>query len=416
LAYRDDILALNPDALFPFDGNLTEVQSTSDATGTGVSYTTPVPCEDMTSAMTFNSTDDNVSGGGLGLVDTRGTFTRKAVCGWIELTDIQGPPKNIVREGSNGDNQYNIVLWAGNNLMFDVVTNGSVIQAFSDRVITPNRSFHVFTRVEGTGFGNKVELYLDGVRQSLTEPTSGELGTVNLAARTIHVWGSVTSTEVGGESVGLNAGVTIRHGMWAYFSEANAQLSDTQIREELFEKGALPGTTITTGTEAAMQLQLDGLALSQRGDEPLNIRVETVTGDGTLNLTADDITHDPQASIHVQYMGTGTLNWTNTNGSNASIGSTPNGGTINFINPATLTLSPLITDSEVRIYEAGTTTEIAGIESSGTSFSTSIGTNSVDVIIHKEDYEYIRLLGIDTSSGDVSVPVAQQFDRNYENL
>jgi len=415
LAYRDDILALNPDALFTFDGDLVDSVSLSAATGNNIDYGTELICEDISNNLLFNATDDSVSGAGIGAVDPRSTLNRKAVCGWLRATSIQGPPKNVYREGTTESNQYNIVMWAGNNLLFDVVTNDSCIQAFSDRVITPNRVFHIFTRIEGTGFGNKVELYLDGVKQSTTEPINGELGTADLAARSGQVWGSSVNGEVGNEPVLLNAGINFNYAMWAFFSGANAQLTDAEIREELFEKGAAPGVTISAGTETAMQLALDGLSSTIRPDEPLNIRVEEVTGGGTLNLTADNITHNKQASIHVQYMGSGTLNWTNTNGSNASIGSTPNGGTINFVNPATLTLGPLVIDSKVRIYDAGTTTELAGIESSSNIFTTSIGVNSVDIVIHKEDYEYIRLEGVDTSGGDVNVPINQLFDRNYEN-
>jgi hypothetical protein len=112
-------------------------------------------------------------------------------------------------------------------------------------------------------------------------------------------------------------------------------------------------------------------------------------------------------------MGTGTLNYTNTNGANASIGSTPNGGTINFINPAQLTVSPLIAGSEVKIFDASTNDFVNGTESSGTSFVATISSSTVNVVIHKEDYEYIRNANIDMTSGDVFLPVAQVFDRNY---
>ena len=94
---------------------------------------------------------------------------------------------------------------------------------------------------------------------------------------------------------------------------SDADLTDTEIRETLFELGALAGTTISSGSESAMQTSLDALADTVRGNEPLNIRVEEVTGDGDLTLSADNITHDDLASIHVQYLGSGTLTWQNTN-------------------------------------------------------------------------------------------------------
>jgi len=39
--------------------------------------------------------------------------------------------------------------------------------------------------------------------------------------------------------------------------------------------------------------------------------------------------------------------------------------------------------------------------------------STVDVVIHKENYVYIRVDGIDMTQGDVALPVNQQFDRNY---
>ena len=130
---------------------------------------------------------------------------------------------------------------------------------------------------------------------------------------------------------------------------------------------------------------------------------------------ADNVTHDPLASVHIQWMGTGTLTYVNTNGSDASIFSTPNGGTVTIVNPAVLTVSPLVPDTEVRVYDAETLTELGSIENSGTSFSLSIQSPSINVVIHNVAYKYIRVNSIDMTSGDVDLPVNQIYDRNYEN-
>lgn len=119
------------------------------------------------------------------------------------------------------------------------------------------------------------------------------------------------------------------------------------------------------------------------GNEDAGSRIEgtfttlTIPVAGILNLTAPaNMTFDPLASIHIQFMGTGTLNWTNNATSQASIGSTPNGGTINFINPTTFTINGLINGCEIRLYDNETpadgshNTELAGVESNvGTSFA-----------------------------------------------
>ena len=80
----------------------------------------------------------------------------------------------------------------------------------------------------------------------------------------------------------------------------------------------------------------------------------------------------------------------------------------------TLTLTGLQTNSEVRVYNAGTTTEIAGVENSGTSFSANIEASSVDIVIHSLGYEYQKIEGADTSA-NLTLPIQQRLDRNYQN-
>ena len=409
MAYRDDVSALSPDHLWRFDAdNLDSVGSVNAVTsGFGIGLGSAITEDAANSAIT-TTTAGRASVNSSGVSDAQ---SRKAFGGWVRLDRVQPPPKSLYGEGTSA-NQIRLVCWGGNALMLDSVQGSQVDQLFADRTLAPNRTFHVFFKFEGTGFSDTLELYLDGVLQDSTA-----LGLVELSARGTNAeWADPAgATEVGNQVVLLNSPFNCEWAYWA--SWANKTLpTASEIRTELFEKGALPAVTITSDTEVNMQAALDALADTTRGDEPLNIRVEGVSGGGTLNLTADNIVHSPLASIHVQYTGTDTLNWTNVNGSNANIGSATNGGVLNFINPAVLTLEPLIADSEVRIYEAGTTTEIAGIESSGTSFQTSIEVNSVDIVIHKEDYEYVRIAGVDTSGGDLTVPIDQVFDRNYANV
>lgn len=85
----------------------------------------------------------------------------------------------------------------------------------------------------------------------------------------------------------------------------------------------------------------------------------------------------------------------------------------------TLTLTGLQLGSEVRIYSAGTTTELAGIESTITSsFSytyTYTGNTLVDIVIMNLQYEYVSYKSYTLSGSNNSIPVQQQFDRNYYN-
>lgn len=85
----------------------------------------------------------------------------------------------------------------------------------------------------------------------------------------------------------------------------------------------------------------------------------------------------------------------------------------------TLTLTGLKNPTEIRVFDAGTTTEIAGQESvtSGT-FSAEIDAGTypdVDISIISLGYQNTRLLDVDISAGDVSIPIQQVIDRQYNN-
>lgn len=87
------------------------------------------------------------------------------------------------------------------------------------------------------------------------------------------------------------------------------------------------------------------------------------------------------------------------------------------INP-TLTLSGLKNPTEVRVFSAGTTTELAGQENitSGTftwAYDPDL-VSSVDISILALGYQNTRLLAVATT-GNVSIPVQQQIDRQYAN-
>jgi hypothetical protein len=89
-----------------------------------------------------------------------------------------------------------------------------------------------------------------------------------------------------------------------------------------------------------------------------------------------------------------------------------------------LTLTGLITGSEVRIYQSGSGTpgelgaELAGVESSGTSFSYNYiytGDLYANIVIVNIQYEYILLEDILVTSANASIPIQQRIDRNYFN-
>jgi len=337
VAYRDDILALGANHHWDFDGDSLDQIGTVNGTDSGTIYTLAAIAEDATFCMATNGLADQVSMPTTTDINNSAQ-TRKIVCGWLRSTGLQEPPTNIYNEG-NETTGFRIVLFMGNTLMFEVVEpTNFTLQLIADNVIEVGRNYHICAVFYGSGFANTAALFIDGVQQILAIPDPATPGTASLDARGVAEFGDTSGTVgLGGVVVNQRAGRNSRYNHWATFN--NKTLTVTQIREELFEKGALPTSTISAGTEAAMQTALDAFANTAPSNEALDFRVETVTGDGDISLDSDNITHNALSSIHVQYMGTGTLTWRNTNGSNASIGSTPNGGTIVFVAPQTLTVN-----------------------------------------------------------------------------
>ena len=94
------------------------------------------------------------------------------------------------------------------------------------------------------------------------------------------------------------------------------------------------------------------------------------------------------------------------------------GSTAEVNNPVILTLSGLVSGSEVRIYEAGTITELDGVENSSTTFDfpyTFAASTYVDIVIHHVDYVYLRIETLLLSDTSGTIPIDQQFDRWYSN-
>jgi hypothetical protein len=94
------------------------------------------------------------------------------------------------------------------------------------------------------------------------------------------------------------------------------------------------------------------------------------------------------------------------------------GGNVTINNLVTVTLTNLVSGSEIRVYDSGDDSEIDGIEASGATWA--FQDNAANVVyirifhtgyypadIFDPDYE----IPID----DTSIPISQVFDRNYGN-
>ena len=129
----------------------------------------------------------------------------------------------------------------------------------------------------------------------------------------------------------------------------------------------------------------------------------TFTGFGADGTNSAAVFNDSGSAVTINVFGGNAP--TVRNGTGAST-------TVNVL--TTLTLTGLQVNSEVRVYDAGTTTELAGVENSGTTFTANISASSVDIVIHSLGYEYQKIEGANTSS-NLSLPIQQRVDRNYRN-
>ncbi len=165
-----------------------------------------------------------------------------------------------------------------------------------------------------------------------------------------------------------------------------------------------------------MQIALTALAGTVSSNSPLTLRIGEATDVSTLNLDLDDFTFNELSTIHLEYRGSKDLNITNVNGSNLTIDKvyTTQNGNVNVINQSVLTLTGLQPNTEVRLYEVGTENEITGVENVTGTYSAFLLVNAVDISIVSINFENIRLENINTSV-DISLPIQQVFDRQYQN-
>lgn len=327
---------------------------------------------DGTHTMFTNSRDDRVYSAGATDINTAAQ-TRFAIGGFFKASQIQGPPTNIFKFGGTTTNLA-MLMWAGNNVQFQCVRSSGAYntQIYSDVALTDDRVYHLLVKISGSGYSNEFTAFIDGIEQTNSSPADQVFGATTMPAVTTELsWGEAgaNGTDLSGTLVkGVINGY---YKEWWSWNDADAEsLSQADIYE-IVGAGSVPALTITSGTEAAMQLQIDAIADTLGPDIAVDLLIEAVTGDGTLNLTCDNRVFNERCSMHLRYEGTGTLNWTNTNGANASTFT----GDVNIINPTTLTIAGVISGAEIRIYDddgsgGSLGAELTGIESNvGTTFT-----------------------------------------------
>ncbi len=138
----------------------------------------------------------------------------------------------------------------------------------------------------------------------------------------------------------------------------------------------------------------------------------TFSGYGAGGTNDASVFNDSGGAVTINVIGGGGTP-TVRNGTGAST-------TVN--NNIAVTLTGLKDNTEVRVFAAGTTTALAGIENAtdgsadnrAFTFALSAGTD-VDIQILSVGYENVRLETFEVPTSDSSVPIQQRVDRNYLN-
>lgn len=143
---------------------------------------------------------------------------------------------------------------------------------------------------------------------------------------------------------------------------------------------------------------------------------------GNLFSGYANIVNSTQAAILNSAAGALTIN--SSAGSDLQTNSYRNtgGGSVTINNNVAVTFTGMRDNTEVRIYSAGTSTELAGIENATAgspddrSFTASIAAStSVDYTLVNNNYEIIRVEGFTWPTADQNIGIQQRLDRNYSN-
>ena len=403
---------------------------TSTITGGGGAMTTTEICENTTHSWRLSSITAAREIADVGDMNG-GTVNERTFCGWIMLGGIQKSASVIYKEGGGVQNLC-FLLALGNTLtaqMADSVA-GNNVQAFGDFKLTPNRPYHICYRYSYTESPKEFRLFIDGDEQTATDgnPITG----TNFSSHSGDCgWGDPDGNlETGGTDIAYAGQADCYYAAWAHWAEndnsGNVPLDKTtEIRDKLFRRGALPNETITTGTQAAMQTQLDALADSAIPDWPLGLRIEANTGGGGLELEADNITFSSRCTLELEWRGTGVLTWVQRNGSSLDSSKiyTPLGGTVTIVNsvPVVVTVKDVATGAVIegaRVlltsdtggslpYQASVTITRASTTATVTHTSHGFSTGQKVLISGASQYEYtgvktITVTGTNTYTFSVS--------------
>ena len=319
--YAQAIVDLGAEHHWPFDGSNIDIIGGVTGTASGQSFATAALAKEATNSMQMTGLTSRYTADPEGTINLL-PFAAYSFGGWFQAAEFFTFPTAIAGRG-DGSASMRFIMFMGNAVMVESDNGSTIVQAFGDTFLEPGRPYHLYVVWQGSGLGNILEFYIDGLLQSVTEPPSGAPGSATFPSGAQFEYGNpLSSTSVGGTLVTLNAPTSSQ---WQHWTLSSGNLltdipTATEVREVLFGQSVVSDVVISTDTQANMQIALDALSGTTRPDAPSCIEIEAEAGGSDFELTVNNITFDALASLHINYTGSqGTLTLRNAGGSNTSI-------------------------------------------------------------------------------------------------
>lgn len=296
----------------------------------------------------------------------------------------------------------------------------SASAVFEDRGFSTTRYFFNVTG-NATGATNVILGERGGVGLgsggvNITAPTGvgGSMDASNVNIDQFSLYGCSISGFTGGVTLSSDPTNAPNHEVFSTSFNGCGQIS---IGLTEFKNNSIVGSTDPTALLLESTASTADLAFSSAGtghailiDTPGTYTFDSFTFSGyatTDGSTGNEAVYNNSGgAVTINVVGTGDTP-TIRNGTGATT-------TVNA--NVSITLTGLVEGSEVRVFNAGTATEIAGQETvNAGEFQFSVGAGvTVDISILAISYQNLRIKNFSTTS-DTSVPVQQQVDRQYDN-
>jgi hypothetical protein len=146
--------------------------------------------------------------------------------------------KRVYGEGDATQSFAFLVGW-GNNIVFEVDSASFTLQIFGDTFLAPDRTYHLCMIFEGKRLRQRAKgIPLTASSKPPLNQRTGNRTQLPCQRRTAGEFGDPAGTvAMGGTAVILIAPINGYYAQWAIWDGADAVLTDTEVREELFAKG-----------------------------------------------------------------------------------------------------------------------------------------------------------------------------------